>query len=112
MAQWSNEKRIKGLRDNLLPKLGAKWRGTDEDFLSFLIWSIDQMPAQVQDVMRRHYVNGGTQHKNPVTGRPATPDSRYYLLLSEGRSILASQIRDAQGGFKVSRFLEQIYGYF
>lgn len=109
MAQWGSTKRVKGLKNNLLPKLGAKWRGTDEEFLSFLIWSIEQMPDHVQGAMKRHYVTGGTQFKNPETGRPTPTDSRYYLLLKEGRSILASQIRDAQQGFKVYRLLERIY---
>lgn len=109
MAQWSQGKRVKGLRMQLLPKLGARWRGTDEEFLSFLIWSIERMPPQVRNAMERHYVTGGTQIKNPSTGRPATTDSRYYLLLSEGRSILASQLIDAQKGFKVMRLLESVY---
>lgn len=109
MSQWGNDKRVKGLRDVILPKLGAKWRGTHEEFLSFLIWSIEQMPEQVRDAMKRHYVTGETQRKNPDTGRPDTADSRYYLRLSEGRSILASQIREAQQGFKVTRLLESVY---
>lgn len=109
MAQWGQPKRVQGLKNVLLPKLGAKWRGTDEEFLSFLIWSIERMPSQVRDAMERHYVTGGTQFKNPTTGRPATTDSRYYLLLSEGRSILASQIIDAQKGFKVMKLLESVY---
>lgn len=110
MAQWSGEKRVKGLRDVLLPKMGAKWRGTHDEFLSFLIWSIEQMPEQVNDVMKRHYVTGETQRKNITTGRPETSDSSYYIRLSEGRSILASQIIEAQRGFKVTRLLERVYG--
>lgn len=110
MAQWGQPKRVKGLKNVLLPKLGAIWRGTDAEFMSFIIWSIEQMPEQVNSAMHRHYVSGETQVKNPTTGRPTAADSRYYLHLSEGRSILASQLMDAQRGFKVMKLLERVYG--
>lgn len=106
---WKTGTRITRLRTKELPKQGAKWRGTSEEFYEFLVQSINQMPPLVKDAMTRHYISGDTQTLKE-NGRPAQTDSRYYLLLTQGRSILATMINLAQNDKRPLKTLEIIYG--
>lgn len=102
--------KFKSLRNVLLPKLGAIWHGTDEQFVEFVVQAIPQMPEQVRDAMQRFYGDGGTQYRNPNTGKTESTDSRFYLHLVHGRGILATMIRLAQNDMRPLELLEDIYG--
>jgi hypothetical protein len=106
---YSTGVRVTKLRTKDLPKLGAKWRGSSEEFTEFLLNVIPKMPASVAAAMQRYYVDGESQRLTTY-GRPETADSRYYLFLLQGRSILATMVNVAQSDQKSFRMLEEIYG--
>lgn len=93
--QWGNEKRIRMLKDTILPKSGVYWKGDTVSFVEFLIKAIQQMPDDVRDAMERHYITGGTREKDEF-GRPRKRDSMYYHLTMQGRKALVTVLRFAQ----------------
>lgn len=52
------------------------------EFSEILFKFIDELPSSpVQTTAHRFYVLGDTQRKNPITGRPAKEDGRFYQYL-------------------------------
>lgn len=106
---WGIDKRVKML-NSLLRQSGVDWQGNNAALIEVLTRTINQMPDEVRDAMRRHYLEGGEQHKDPETGRSLTSDSRYYQRLAEGRTAFITILKSYRNDGEIFRRLERIYG--
>lgn len=106
--RWGTDKRVRML-GTLLKQSGVDWHGSNAQLLEVLQRAINQMPAEVQDAMSRHYFEGGEQRKTDM-GRPTSADSRYYQRLAEGRTAFITFLKTYRNDSIIFEKLGAIYG--
>jgi hypothetical protein len=94
---WTLGKRFTHFRRILETELGAKWAGTDTEFVEYVHRAIPFLPLYLQGDMKAYYIDGRSRDRDSVTGKPTKESSLFYQNLRGGRAALAFFIRAADG---------------